>query len=685
MKALFIVMFFTGMMSLPCFAQPVSDSAQLGEVVVKGYFSEQPLLRVPSSISVINQQVFQYQSVSSLLPAINTVPGVRMEERSPGSYRLSVRGSLLRSPFGIRNIKVYLDDFLLTDAGGNTYLNLLDPASVGRIEILKGPEGSIYGANTGGVVLINSKPDSNALQGSLSGGSYGLLQQNLKVGSQFKNFNIGVNQSFQRADGYRENSRMNRKSILISPRLKYSPKAELKGLFLFSDLEYGTPGGLTLAQSEQNPRSARPGTPVSPGAAEQKASIFNKTALAGVTYTRVFGPRLKHVISATGSVTDFSNPFITTFETRDEKGVGLRTYFELKSDTSDVKSWNLQLGAETQRTSSEKQNYDNLAGQAGERQNFANFKASQSFIFSRISWMPLKRLSTEAALSVNFYNYSFQNIYPLAGPIEARRFKTRLMPRIAVSYLLKDNLALRASLSRGFSPPTIEEIRPSDQIINTSLQAETGWNYETGIRLSMLNNRIYLDGVLFNFELEEAIVRRVDAADSENFVNAGGTQQTGLEAQLNAWLIPPSSVGVVRGLKVNQSYTYSHFTFSNYTVDAADYSGNKLTGVPEHSTVTSSLVYLPLQFNLFVQHSYFSAIPLNDANTSSADAYQLWQAKAMYRTRLNKIDITAFAGTENLFNARYSLGNDLNAFGGRFYNPAPPRTFYFGLTINVLR
>ena len=42
-----------------------------------------------------------------------------MEERSPGSYRLSIRGSLLRSPFGVRNVKLYLDDFIFTDAGGN--------------------------------------------------------------------------------------------------------------------------------------------------------------------------------------------------------------------------------------------------------------------------------------------------------------------------------------------------------------------------------------------------------------------------------------------------------------------------------------------------------------------------------------------------------------------------------------
>jgi iron complex outermembrane receptor protein len=48
-----------------------------------------------------------------------------MEERSPGSYRLNIRGSSLRSPFGVRNVKIYYNNIPFTDPGGNTYLNSL--------------------------------------------------------------------------------------------------------------------------------------------------------------------------------------------------------------------------------------------------------------------------------------------------------------------------------------------------------------------------------------------------------------------------------------------------------------------------------------------------------------------------------------------------------------------------------
>jgi iron complex outermembrane receptor protein len=82
------------------------------------------LIRIPAALQVIKDTLHVDHSFS-LASVFNHAPGVRLEERSPGSYRLSIRGSTLRSPFGVRNVKVYLDGFSLSDGGGNTYLQLL--------------------------------------------------------------------------------------------------------------------------------------------------------------------------------------------------------------------------------------------------------------------------------------------------------------------------------------------------------------------------------------------------------------------------------------------------------------------------------------------------------------------------------------------------------------------------------
>ncbi|MDB5142328.1 MAG: TonB-dependent receptor, partial [Mucilaginibacter sp.] len=164
-----------------CFAQKPADTLKkdstkhLTGATVIGYLVEQPVLSVPASVSVLGPAQLNLQPENSLVSAFNTVPGVRMEERSPGSYRLSIRGSLLRSPFGVRDVKIYYDEIPLTDGGGNTYLNAIDVNSVQGIEVLKGPDGSLFGANSGGVVLIspvNRYNDSSYLSAGLNAGSY---------------------------------------------------------------------------------------------------------------------------------------------------------------------------------------------------------------------------------------------------------------------------------------------------------------------------------------------------------------------------------------------------------------------------------------------------------------------------------------------------------------------------------
>ena len=180
----------------------------LDEVKIKGYENNRKLLDMPSSVAVLTPAALQQVTSVTLLPAMNAVPGVRMEERSPGSYRLSLRGSLLRSPFGVRNVKVYWNDIPFTDAGGNTYINLVDLNALEEVEILKGPPGSVYGAGTGGAVLLHALPPAesvtsrgNKFQVGLTGGSYDMLAENAKWNYQGNNFTSILEQSHQQATG----------------------------------------------------------------------------------------------------------------------------------------------------------------------------------------------------------------------------------------------------------------------------------------------------------------------------------------------------------------------------------------------------------------------------------------------------------------------------------------------------
>jgi iron complex outermembrane receptor protein len=670
------------------FSQSKVDSVQkMDEVVIRAYISEQPILKVPSSVSLISSKQLRDQPNLSMLPAFNAVPGIRMEERSPGSYRLSIRGSLLRSPFGVRNVKVYLDDFPLTDAGGNTYLNSLDIGSINNIEVLKGPDGSLFGANSGGVILLNPidrSADSTWASANISSGSYGLFQEKIAVQKKWKNQYLNINHSYQTSDGYREHSSMNRHYAQMMYRFNYAKASQLRVLALYSDLDYQTPGGLTMAQFAANPQAARPSTPVAAGPVAQKARIENKTLFAGIVNETNLAKNFRHVLAVFGTTTDFINPFITNYEVRDEGTLGLRTYFELNGNQEKAVTWKWNAGLELQGTSADIANYDNNKGVRGNLQAQDDIISRQFFYFTRFSANIGEKLTAEVAASYNYYTYKFDKNVQTPTSQFTRKFDPQLMPRFALSYQFTPGFALRSSVSRGYSTPTIAEVRASDNKINTNLESETGWNYEAGFRLRDKNDRFWLDASLFNYRLESAIVRRVNADDTEFYLNAGGTNQNGVEAQTSYWLIQPGTKGFISGLQLQTGYTLSKYFFKNYLNGAANYTGNRLTGVPRSVLVSGIDVRIDRHFYMFAQHNYTSKIPLNDANSLYSGDYNLIHLKAGWRrSKPGKPTLDFYAGVDNLLNENYSLGNDLNAFGGRYFNAAPLRNFFGGLKVTL--
>ncbi len=165
----------------------------------------------------------------SILPALNITPGVSMEERSPGSYRLNIRGSSLRSPFGVRDVKIYLNDIPLTDPTGNTYLNQLSFYNFNSIEIIKGPASSLYGAGIGGAMLIHTLPANwhPGISVDYTTGSFNTNSINANVKTGDANHENSFNYSHQTSDGYRQQAKMRRDIATWESLLKVSDKQTL--------------------------------------------------------------------------------------------------------------------------------------------------------------------------------------------------------------------------------------------------------------------------------------------------------------------------------------------------------------------------------------------------------------------------------------------------------------------------
>ncbi len=671
--------------SVQCFAQTekkiIQNDSSLKEVIVTAFNANVKWKEAPASIAIISSKELAYYAPTSFVPMINNIPGVRMEERSPGSYRLSVRGSLLRSPFGVRNVKVYWNEIPLSDATGNSYVNLLDLQSIDQIEIAKGPSSSSYGAGTGGVFLFKrSLSFTDTIQHrfnvSSTFGSFGLNQQQVDWVASNKKFSSSLQVNHLQSDGYRQQSALAKSSIVWQTVIKTS-KGSFNTILFYTDLNYGTPGGITLAQMQNNPQLARQKAGVFPGALEQKTTVFNKTLLAGAQYQHQFNEQsmLKSFVSI--SKTNFENPFITNYEQRFETNIniGMQHAYTLFKSNQQIQ-W--ISGFELLLNESRIDNYINKGGVKSDITSKDFIYSRQGFLFSQIKMSITPTLIITSGFSINNQLYDYKRLSNSQTNFTTRKINAPFVPRVAISYQFNNNINLYGIVAQGFSSPSLAEVRPSDGNFYPFLEAEKGLNIEAGIKGTLFNQKLIVDFALYSFRLNNAIVRRNDAAGAEYFVNAGSTIQQGVELLLK-YTIVNNKMNFIKQIQLNGSFSYQPYKFIDYKQGSIDYSNNELTGVPRTISVmglfakTKNGIYLNTSLNATEK------IPLNDGNTVFADAYQLLQIKLGKEMNWKQHQFDVFIGGDNLLNQLYSLGNDINAAGARYYNPAPIRNWYGGI------
>lgn len=671
--AAFIILNDTG----PAMAQ--SDSLQareLREITVHAFESDKDPLSTTATVGMLSPRSLSRFSNYTWANAVNTIPGVRMDERSPGSYRFSVRGSLIRSPFGVRNVKFYWNGIPFTDASGNTPLNSVDYGAIQSMEIIKGPGSSIYGAGTGGVVLMQSRPDNefqNRAEQSVSFGKYGFHSRNstLQVGG------MSIQYGHSEQDGYRNHSNMVRDAIRFTSTSNIGEKGTLSLLGMYSDLYYQTPGGINLAQYQSNPRLARQSTPTIPGSEAQKAAIYTRMALLGGNYVLPLSDSWTQSTALYLTFTDFANPFISNFEKRDENGIGGRNIWQHKSEWGNVKT-NWTSGFEWQYGKSAQRNYDNIGGVADKQQTAEDIRTSNLSVFSQLEAVLLTDLTLSAGLSYNTSKYKYERYFPLPYNEDQKTFDGIFIPRFAANKVIAGNWSVTASYSGGFSPPTLQEVRPSAGGFRKDLEAEKGNNTEIGIRKAgkVISGEISL----YHFGLRDAIVRRLDESGAEYFVNAGKTKQRGVEWTIGWDILSNPQLPVM--LKLWNSGTYTKYTYEEFQQADADLSGKLIPGIPRFSQSTGLDVLLKYGVSAFLTYQHGDSFYLNDANTVKNTAYNQWAARVSWKKSWGQHFYSELSASAEKVNAGiYSLGYDLNAFGNRYFNSAPKNNLWAGVKI----
>ena len=148
------------------FAADGDEGANLEEIVVTAQKREERLIEVPMAITLMSGEALKQRGIENIQDLSFAVPGLTMREDGPGSYTIYMRG--LSNSYGSGAlVSVYMDEIPLSLTG----YDQMDvrPMDMDHIEVLKGPQGTLYGqgAVAGTIRYITNSPRLDQFEGSL--------------------------------------------------------------------------------------------------------------------------------------------------------------------------------------------------------------------------------------------------------------------------------------------------------------------------------------------------------------------------------------------------------------------------------------------------------------------------------------------------------------------------------------
>jgi len=190
------------------YANTVNETKSLDKVVVTANKFEQNLQEVPQSITVIDAQTLEQKGIKDIEGIISHIPNMTSINDFDG-HQMNFRG-LNTSVFTHNNpVVVYIDGIPTTDRFGVE----VSLANVKRVEVLRGPQGTLYGRNAiGAVINIVTKEPSNKIEGSiaLEYGSNNYQEARLNLSSPLnEKLFFGFNGALQKSDGWITNDTKN--------------------------------------------------------------------------------------------------------------------------------------------------------------------------------------------------------------------------------------------------------------------------------------------------------------------------------------------------------------------------------------------------------------------------------------------------------------------------------------------
>lgn len=650
-----------------------SDSATVSEdnvpevelLVTAGKF-EQNLQDVPASVTVITGKEVEDSGITSTSEIAKFTPNFSTLRSNGGRARANynIRGlgnTSSSNSSGGSAVGLYVDGVPYSD--WFSYESAL--YDIERIEVLRGPQGTLYGQNTqGGVINIITAPPENfwQTQGSVTYGSPGLRENQLSVkGPLQENLFLSLSGYYSELDGFVNNTFLDR-------RADYRQNSSYRGQLRWLSPDKNWDVRLSANYEEYNDGSLI-SVPLNSSNPREIQTNFLGQSLVDTNNQSL-------LVSYKGDNFEFTS--ITArrqWENTPGSSDGDATTLDIANAAIDVKTLNwsqelrLQSPANSQRWRwvvgayfEDKNTEINVSTSFGvdsaaigfipglTQSTPSNLKDTTYALFSQATYALTPQLKFTGGLRYETRNFSIDRrslielggvTTPAANDINLEDSDNILLPKFVLEYQFNPNLLAYGSIARGYKNGGFSTLPSVPE--ETQFNKETSWTYELGAKSSWFDNNLLANLSLFFTSVEDYQLIGFVPPNISTIVNANAVDIWGVELEMRA---KPT-----QGLDLIASIGYINAEFTDFVdaVTGENYSGNKIPKTPEYTYFLAAQYRSPGGYLGRVELQGFGRYFFEENNQLQQDPFTLVNARIGYES--DKWGIYLFGN--NLFDKKY--------------------------------
>ena len=685
-------------------APATADPGALSPVVVTGERSGGGVWRGAASIDVVDgESLRDGQAQINLSEGLAGVPGlvIRNRQNYAQDLQISVRGYGARATFGVRGVRLFVDGIPASAPDGSGQVANFPLGGADRIEVVRGPMAALYGASSGGALLLYTEEGQHPAQWrtGMVAGSDGLwrlsTQATGKTGTPKEpGWSYALDVSRFATDGARPQSAADRtnanlkltrpheggRTVLVLNQ-HHSFALDPQGLER-KDLDSGTlktdPGAISF-----NTRKSVAQTQMGL-AFEQALGGGHKLELMGYGGQRqVVQYQSIPVSSQTGPNNLGSSGGVIDLD-RDYWGWNARWRHQ-----GDWQGGRLSLsaGLASDHQSDQRKGYENFIGstlgvQGKLRRDEAN-RASTLDPYVQAEWRS-KDLTLMGGVRQTRTEYTSSDRYLSNGDDSGRKTFQATLPVVGVRWQWTPAVQAFASVGKGYEIPTLNEVAYRSggaSGFNTQLNAARSTSAELGLRGRA--ERFGWNATAFDIRTDDEIVVQNNSGGRATFQNAGRTQRQGLELSGN-WRHGP--ISLVSALTWMQAEYLDAFqtcaragcpnVFPRVTVPA----GNRIPGLPmQQAFVQATWDTGWAGSRVVFETRHVGRVMVNDQNSDSAVGHTLFNLGVHFKQDRGDWTLREFIRVDNLTDRRHVGSVIVNDGNSRFFEPGLGRKLLVGL------